>query len=568
MFYVALAADFDGTLAHDERVEGTTVDALRWVKDQGKTLILVTGRELPQLQALFPEIGLFDAVVAENGALLFLPRDGVQYPLAPEPPADLVARLRDRGVEPLSVGRSVVATWTPNEVAVLEVVRELGLEWQIIFNKGAVMCLPPGVNKASGLSAALKHLKLSPLNVIAVGDAENDHAFLQASGFAVAVANALDSVKQTADMVTRADHGGGVRELIEAWLGDGHEAFGATVERHGVLLGEAAGKPTYLYPARHTVLIAGRSGGGKSRVATTIIEHILAAGAQLLVIDPEGDYDTLTGMARLGTPERAPSIDEVVTLLDDPGSSVLVGLLGLDLHERPGFMALLTGALSSLRARAARPHWMLIDESHHFLPAAPQASPASASATAPGSILLTVEPGCLPKPVLLGINMLIGVGANAGEVVVDYCRAAGRAMPDRIPSSSSRQEVLLWNMADEAPILVTIEDPIAEHKRHVRKYAEGELSKTRSFYFKGPHGKLNLRARNLLTFVELAEGVDDETWRFHLERGDYSRWLRECIDDEELADEVSLIEQDAARPEAETRKLVAAAIQRRYTAPA
>ena len=85
-------------------------------------------------------------------------------------------RLRERGVEPLSVGRSIVATWEPMETVVLEVIHEQGLELQITFNKGAVMVLPPGVNKASGLEAALQALGLSRHNVVGAGDAENDHS--------------------------------------------------------------------------------------------------------------------------------------------------------------------------------------------------------------------------------------------------------------------------------------------------------------------------------------------------------------------------------------------------------
>jgi len=50
------------------------------------------------------------------------------------------------------------------------------------------MVLPAGINKASGLPAALARLRLSPLNVVGIGDAENDTAFLQACGCAVAVA--------------------------------------------------------------------------------------------------------------------------------------------------------------------------------------------------------------------------------------------------------------------------------------------------------------------------------------------------------------------------------------------
>ena len=114
----------------------------------------------------------------------------------------------------------------------LEAIRELGLEWQIIFNKGAVMVLPPGVNKASGLAAALEELQLSPLNVVGIGDAENDHAFLTLCGCSVAVANALDAVKATADVVTagRARRRRG-RDSSTGMLADGDESLLAA-ERH------------------------------------------------------------------------------------------------------------------------------------------------------------------------------------------------------------------------------------------------------------------------------------------------------------------------------------------------
>jgi phosphoglycolate phosphatase-like HAD superfamily hydrolase len=157
--------------------------------------------------------------------------------LAPEPPEAFVERLRALRVAPLSVGRSIVAIWEPHEMAVLEAIRDLGLELQIVFNKGAVMVLPAGVNKASGLKAALDDLGLSAHNVVAVGDAENDHAFMQASGFAVAVANALPTVKEEADLVTAGAPGAGVAELIEALVARDVEVFAAVDKRSAVEVG-------------------------------------------------------------------------------------------------------------------------------------------------------------------------------------------------------------------------------------------------------------------------------------------------------------------------------------------
>jgi hydroxymethylpyrimidine pyrophosphatase-like HAD family hydrolase len=181
VFFVALATDYAGTLAKDARVDAPTIDALRDLQASGRKLILVTGRELPDLKHVFPALDLFDMVVAESGGLLFEPTKR-RYPLAEPPPATFVARLREVGVSPLSVRRTIVSTWEPNEIAVLKVLHELGLELHIIFNKGAVMILPTEVNKAFGLKHALRRLCLSPHNVVAIGDAENDLAFLGICG--------------------------------------------------------------------------------------------------------------------------------------------------------------------------------------------------------------------------------------------------------------------------------------------------------------------------------------------------------------------------------------------------
>jgi hydroxymethylpyrimidine pyrophosphatase-like HAD family hydrolase len=220
MYFHALATDYDGTLATHGRVDEETLAALRRLRDSGRRLLLVTGRELPDLMATFPQLDLFDRVVAEDGALIYRPETQEEKPLAEPPPPRFAQTLRDRGV-PATAGKVIVSTVQPHEQTVLEVIRNLGLELQVIFNKGAVMVLPSGVNKATGLVAALKELGLSANCVVGVGDAENDHAFLRACGFAVAVANALPAVQREADWVTVGDHGAGVREVIaELFAGD------------------------------------------------------------------------------------------------------------------------------------------------------------------------------------------------------------------------------------------------------------------------------------------------------------------------------------------------------------
>ena len=225
MHYLALACDYDGTLAKDGVVRPQTIDALERVGASGRKLILITGRLLEDLQMAFPRLDLFTYVVAENGALLYNPADSTEKLLGEAPPRQFIQALQERGVTPLVTGRVIVASLHPHEKTIVDVIAKLGLELQVIFNKGAVMILPTGVNKGTGLAAALSELKLSAHNVVGVGDAENDHSFLSLCGFSVAVANAFPSLKEQADYTTRADHGDGVTELIEQLLTDDLKAW-------------------------------------------------------------------------------------------------------------------------------------------------------------------------------------------------------------------------------------------------------------------------------------------------------------------------------------------------------
>ena len=220
MRYIALATDYDGTLAHDGTVDAPTLAALSRLRASRRRLILVTGRILDDLLRALPQIDLFDHVVAENGAVLYRPATREEVAIGERPPDSFVEALRARGVGPLAVGRVIVATDDQHEVAVRDTIREQALALQVILNKGAVMVLPLGIDKASGLAAALAELGLAPQQAVGVGDAENDRALLMACGCGVAVANALPALKQCADLVTAASYGAGVAELIDHMIRD------------------------------------------------------------------------------------------------------------------------------------------------------------------------------------------------------------------------------------------------------------------------------------------------------------------------------------------------------------
>jgi len=232
MTYRALVTDYDGTIAFEGRVDDPTIAALRRVRAAGHRLILVTGRELADLFNTFADVDLFDRIVAENGAVLYDPGTKKITVLSAAPPPALIEALRRQAV-PLSVGHSIVATVEPHEHQVLAAIRDLGLEWHVIFNKGCVMALPAEVTKATGLAPALEAIGVPERETIGVGDAENDQTFLRLCGLAVAVDNALPAVKQMADVVTAGARGAGVAELICRWLSDSPDLPASDSNRHG-----------------------------------------------------------------------------------------------------------------------------------------------------------------------------------------------------------------------------------------------------------------------------------------------------------------------------------------------
>lgn len=218
MRWRVLACDYDGTLAHNGVVTEPTAVALDQFRAAGGTLVMVTGRELPDLQSVCSVLDRFEWIVAENGALLYRPADGSSELLCSRASAELARKLAQAGAQPLSVGRAIIATREPYETIAFTLIRELGLELQIIFNKGAVMILPSGVNKATGLTAALGRSNIRPANVVAIGDAENDQALLAMCGLGVTVSNAVTTLREQAAVVTKGARGDGVVELITALM--------------------------------------------------------------------------------------------------------------------------------------------------------------------------------------------------------------------------------------------------------------------------------------------------------------------------------------------------------------
>jgi hydroxymethylpyrimidine pyrophosphatase-like HAD family hydrolase len=359
--FVAFATDYDETLAGHGVVLPATLRALERLQASGRKLLLVTGRDLDDLKLVFPEHALFDAIVAENGGVLFRPGDGSVRSLGEPPPARFVEALRRDRVQPLTVGRVIVATRVPYETVVVEEIRHLGLELQIIFNKGAVMVLPSGVNKGTGVRTALAELGLSPHNCVAVGDAENDHVFLSEVELGAAVANALPGLKDRADVVLRGAAEEGVIELVEAILRDDLKWLAAHSMRHAVEAGaDERGRPIRVGPTAGPLLLEGSAG---PEFAARAIERRY----QCCIVDPEGEYVRLQRAVQLGDAHRTPAVEEVVRALANPGEQVVVDLRAAPSGDRQPFASALLARLGELRARVGRPHWIVLAQAHQLV---------------------------------------------------------------------------------------------------------------------------------------------------------------------------------------------------------
>jgi len=276
MRYLALAVDYDGTAAIDDRMTDSAAAAIERLRLSGRRAVLVTGRRISDLLRVCPRIDLFDLIVAENGAVLYDPKQRDEIPLASPLPASFAERLRERGVEPLEIGRVVVATHEPHGGVMLEVIRELGLELHVIFNRSAIMALPPGVNKGTGLQFALRKLGLSRHEAVAIGDAENDHSLLDYCECGVAVANAVGSLKQKAAFVTQGANGSGVAELIDELIANDLHRMEGRLEQHLLLVGKRPdGTAVRIAPYGRNILVAGPSGSGKSTLTAGLIERLV-----------------------------------------------------------------------------------------------------------------------------------------------------------------------------------------------------------------------------------------------------------------------------------------------------
>lgn len=555
MHLTVLACDLDGTLAEEGEVAPETWEVLRQAKTAGLAIILVSGRTLDSFAAEGPYAELCEAIVAEDGGVVYFPRrDTVALPFGRLAPA-VLQRLEDLGV-PLERGMAIAATQVPHDEAVLDVLREVGGGVTVEYNRGAVMVLPPGATKGTGLRYALNELGYSPHNVVACGDAENDRSLFEVVELAVAVANALPDIRALADVVLPQADGAGVQALVTDLLAGRVPARRPRPDRRLLLGHSHDGTPVHLDPfalVDGNLGVFGASGSGKSWLAGLLAEELLKQGYQVCIIDPEGDYRGLRAFPHsllLGGPEtRLPPVADVINFSEYDGVSMVLDLSTYSVAERAAYVLELLRALRGLRARRGRPHWFLVDEVQSFCP--PEGGELTdlflEAMAAGGFGVVSYRPSQTAPAILRTLDHWLLTRLSLPEetqVLSPFLSRHdnGPEVLSRLPTLPMGQAYLClrddrqWPPPTKGIVTFRAGPRAIPHIRHLHKYLRAPLPAPKRFYFRDASGRyLGRAAASLWEFREALGELPVDSIRYHLERRDFERWLRGILHDDELA---------------------------------
>jgi hypothetical protein len=495
------------------------------------------------------DLRFVDAVVAENGAVITFPESGRSAVLAPTVPPALAESLRASGI-PIDVGTCVIEADAESAHPILTAIRTLELPEVLVFNRGRLMVLPTGVNKAQGLREALRMLRLSVHNTIAIGDAENDHDLLEACELGVAVGWGSGPLKAKADEIlpgTGPDAVAGyIRQLAEqprippARLGRRHVALGQ----------DQQGQPVTVAVKGRNLLIVGDPKSGKSWVAGLICEQLILHRYSTCVVDPEGDYsglEALPGVVILGGAKDGPSPRELRAALRYPDVNVVLDLSRMRHAAKWSYIRGLLPGLADLRRRTGVPHRILLDEAHYFLhePGVSQLLDLELA----GYTLVTYQPSQLHPDVLAASEAIIATR------LTDPREVKALATSCRWPETCSGllgqlelgQAALLpagaeTDLGSRFPEFVQLAPRLTSHVRHREKYLDVPIAPDRAFVFSQDSASAHARATSLREFTRAVAARPASRLDRFLRHGDFSRWIADVFSDSALAADVHAIE--------------------------
>jgi hydroxymethylpyrimidine pyrophosphatase-like HAD family hydrolase len=577
MHISVIATDFDGTIAQGDQVAPEVGRVLRRWRETGRFTVLVSGRPFEFLHDLQEREQAFDLIVAENGAVLYNSRtDEMSLPFG-EVPNDLLDTLARLGV-PLWRGIAIAGTRTPYDDAVWVASRELGLAVHVETNRNEVMLVPPGASKGAGLLNLFRSEGLSPRNLLAFGDAENDCSLLQVAEVKVVVANAVEDLKEIADYVTPEAGPPGVTTFIEHYLLDGMPFDFPVRGAHHFSLGTALDASLNAHDlVDRNILIAGGSGYSKSWLASRLADGLIEGGYQLLGLDPVGDLLTLSCHASclcLGR-EEIPPISLIVQLVAETDLSLVVDLSTMPTPEEQVLYT--TGLLRrvlEVRHRFGKPHWLLIDEAQDLLGGQdnPARLPLLQDSRVPGICLVAWQPSRLDEALLNQMDGFVLTRHRLSREVECLSRLlGGRGLEvtglDQQLGRLGEGQALIWGLMSSPadvvmPLRFRVGPRIFPKMHRLHQYLEERVAPSQQFYFQDETGKTP-QAGNLSELIDRVRTVDLAVLTFHFQRGDYGRWLRDVLHDETLARWVDRLQAAGLSGEALRLALLEAFEQRR-----
>jgi hydroxymethylpyrimidine pyrophosphatase-like HAD family hydrolase len=535
--------DFDGTIAEDDVLDRDAADAIQRARAAGILAILATGRILEDLDRLLPSQPLFDAVVAENGAVLRLASQASPTVLARSPHPAFLESLERSGVRHRS-GLCVVEAAADSAPRVLDSIRHLGAPLALSFNRDRLMVLPEGVTKGSGLQEALWRLRASGHNAVGIGNAENDHSLLEACELGAAVSWGSASLQEVAELVI---HGEGpsavarfVGELVPARMIPPDQS-----RRRWIRLGAlGSGEPFELALRGRNMLIGGDPRSGKSWITGLICEQLILQRYSVCVLDPEGDYaclDALPGVIVHAIESEDASLSGVERILRRPDLSLVVDMSGATTADKPGVVRRVLGLANRLRRQNGVPHRIVIDEAHYFLGRLDD--PELFEPELGGHLLVTYRIADLSAEVLRAADAVI-----VTKVADERQALALRSLAQPTGTTSEWRTSLAGLAIDEAMLLPGAQESgdrltrfriaarMTEHVRHRKKYRDVSVPPGREFVFTRNGQETGQRAKRLADLVELLPGLPNDVFEGHLRRGDFHRWAERVLGDAELGD--------------------------------
>ncbi len=547
-YFRAVALDFDGTISGSgHRPRREVLESIRRARTVGYQIILVTGRILSELRADFPDVeDHFDAIVAENGAVFRV--RGQSRSLAPPVSPSLADALERRGVA-LRRGDVLLACDAFAAPAVLAEIRCQGLDCQLIYNRSALMVLPAGVTKGTGVHEALTELDVSHHSAIGVGDAENDHALLDECELGVAVGNAVESLRSHADVVTYAPAGEGVRELLDGPLLGGVKAVYSA--RWQVPLGtDVNGMAVSVAASQLNVLICGESGSGKSHIAGLFAERLISLGYCVIVVDPEGDHLGLARMrntVRLSARDGLPAPVRVMDMMRERLTSIVLDLSGIDRKSRSEYLHELGLAVAIGRHAYGLPHWVFIDEA--------QDAPCDMTPSAQipiqsnwGYALVSWRPDKLSDDTIELLDAILVVasvkatGTAIREVAARVTGLSNRELTETFAQMAPGQAFIGLRPRHGSSRVFDVAIRTTAHIRHWHKYTATNLDPQRWFYFRDSNDHITATAANLTDLQVVLSTSGDDVLYHHARAHDLSHWVDRVFRDHDLAEQLAPIE--------------------------